>query len=413
MTSTKKSFFAKNGIVILSFVAFIALGLPDGLLGVGWPSIRATFGIPLDSMGLLLFSATVGYLTAAFLNGKLISHFGVGKVLAASCALTGLTLIGYSVSPSWYLMSALGLTAGLGAGAIDAGLNTFVAANFNEGLMQWLHGSYGIGVTFSPLIMSFAVNSLNSWRLGYDIVGGFQIFLAFCFFISLPLWNIEKKAGVSEETKKLTDYKTSYIETFKQPRVWLSFLLFFIYTGAEVALGAWAYTLLTESRGIAPSVAGLLTGSYWAFFTVGRFSAGLYTRWVKPHTLIYACIAGALTGVALLWWNTSDIVSLIGIGLVGLSIAPIFPGLTSGTSERVTPRFAANTIGMQMSAAGIGSAAIPALLGVLAKNTTLEIIPACLFVLFLVLLGVYVYTTLTGKQTEEKPAISLENAGAD
>ncbi|HEX7557157.1 MAG TPA: MFS transporter, partial [Leptolinea sp.] len=195
MTSTKKSFFGRNGIVILSFVAFIALGLPDGLLGVGWPSIRATFGIPLDSMGLLLFSATVGYLTAAFLNGKLISRFGVGKVLAASCALTGLTLIGYSVSPSWYLMSALGLTAGLGAGAIDAGLNTFVAANFNEGLMQWLHGSYGIGVTFSPLIMSFAVNSLNSWRLGYDIVGVFQIVLALCFVISLPLWKTEKKAG--------------------------------------------------------------------------------------------------------------------------------------------------------------------------------------------------------------------------
>ena len=120
-----------------------------------------------------------------------------------------------------------------------------------------------------------------------------------------------------------------------------------------------------------------------------------------------------MTGVALLWWNTSDIVSLIGIGLVGLSIAPIFPGLTSGTSERVTPRFAANTIGMQMSAAGIGAAAIPALLGVLAKNTTLEIIPVSLFVLFLVLLAVYVYTMLTGKQTEEKPAISLENAEAD
>ena len=149
-------------------------------------------------------------------------------------------------------MSALGLTAGLGAGAIDAGLNTFVAANFNEGLMQWLHGSYGIGVTFSPLIMSFAVNSLNSWRLGYDIVGGFQIILAFCFVISLPLWKTEKKVGESEETKKLTDYKTSYSDTFKQPRVWLSFLLFFVYTGAEVALGTWAYTLLTESRGIAP-----------------------------------------------------------------------------------------------------------------------------------------------------------------
>ncbi len=255
-------------------------------------------------------------------------------------------------------MVALGTMAGLGAGAIDAGLNTYVAANFNEGLMQWLHASYGIGVTFSPLIMSYAVNSLNSWRLGYDIVGGFQLFLAICFFMTLPLWKSEKKSTETLEKKKLTDYRTSYRVTFGQPRVWLSLFLFFIYTGGEVSLGAWAYTLLTESRGVAPDLAGLLTGSYWAFFTIGRFSAGLYTRRIKLHTLIYSSILLALVGLTMLWWNPSEIISLAGIGLTGLAIAPIFPGLMSGTSERVQPRFAANTIGMEMSAAGVGAAAI-------------------------------------------------------
>jgi len=400
-------------LLILAFIAFIALGIPDGLLGVAWPSIRSTFNVPLDSMGLMLFFGTLGYLTSSFFNGKLISRFGVGGVLAGSCALTGLALFSYSISPSWYLMASLALFAGLGAGAIDAGLNTYVAANFNEGLMQWLHASYGIGITFSPLIMSFAVNSLNSWRLGYDIVGGFQIILAVCFFISLPQWKVKKKDGESNEAKKLTDYKTSYLETFKQPRVWLSMLLFFIYTGVEFSLGAWAYTLLTESRGIAPAVAGWLTGSYWAFFTIGRFSAGLYTHKISTHTLIYGSITGALVGVALLWWNPVSIVSLIGIGLVGLSIAPIFPGFMSGTSERVTPRFAANTIGMEMSAAGIGSAAVPALIGVLAKNTTLEAIPPALFSLFLLLLGIYVYSVVSGKQTQKSTVGELDGAEAD
>jgi fucose permease len=399
----------RNGLILLAFVAFIALGLPDGLLGVGWPSIRSTFGIPLDALGMLLFTATTGYLTASFLNGKLLTHFGVGGLLAASCALTGLTLIGFSLAPSWWIMVALGITLGLGAGAIDAGLNTYVAANFSEGLMQWLHASYGIGITCSPLIMTYAINSLNSWRWGYDIVGFFQIFLAICFVISLPLWKSEKKSAGAEETKKLTDYKTSYWETFGQPRVWLSFLLFFLYTGAESALGAWAYTLLTESRGIAPTLAGIWTGSYWAFFTVGRFSAGLYTRRIKLHTLIYGSLLGALGGVTLLWWNPSETVSLVGVGIVGLAIAPIFPGLMSGTSERVKPRYAANTIGMQMSAAGIGSATISALMGVLAKNTSLEIIPASLFVLFFSILVLFAYTTITGKQ----PVTSLDNAGAD
>jgi fucose permease len=396
-----KKLDAGKALILLTFIAFIALGLPDGLLGVAWPSLRSDFSISLDAMGMIMVTATAGYMTSSFFNGKLVSRLGVGRLLAASCALTGLTLFGYSISPSWYLMVFLGIFAGMGAGAIDAGLNTYVAANYNEGFMQWLHASYGIGITFSPLIMSYAVNSLNSWRLGYDIVGGFQLLLALCFVISLPLWNKGKKKDGAEETRKLTDYKTSYWETFKQPRVWLSFLLFVIYCWAEVSMGAWAYTLLTESRHIAPSIAGILTGSYWAFFTVGRFSAGLYTRKISLHTLIYASLSAAMVGVILLWWNPSEIVSLIGIGLTGLAIAPIFPGLMSGTSERVQPKFAANTIGMEMSGAAIGSSIGPALVGILAKNTSLEIIPVCLFVLFLTLLGIYIYTTISGKQTQK------------
>lgn len=407
MVKTKKT-NTRRGLILLAFSAFIALGLPDGLLGVGWPSIRSDFSIPLDSMGMILFTATIGYLTASFLNGKLISQFGVGGVLAGSCLLTGFTLIGYSASPSWWLMVGLGLFAGLGAGAIDAGLNTYVAANFHEGLMQWLHASYGIGVTLSPLIMTFAISSLNSWRLGYDIVGGFQILLGISFLFTLPLWKNDKKPDDTGENKKLTDYKTSYMETFKQSRVWFSFLLFFIYCGAEVSLGAWAFTLLTESRGIEPTIAGLLTGSYWAFFTIGRFSAGLYTRRIKLDTLMYISILLAMAGVTLLWVNISDTLSLIGIGLTGLAIAPIFPGFMSGTVTRVHPRFAANTIGMEMSAAGIGSAAGPALIGVLAKNISLEVIPPGLFLMFTLLLVLYAYVVISGRQTSVQSSINLE-----
>ncbi len=402
-----------KALILLTFVAFIALGLPDGLLGVAWPSLRNDFSISLDSMGMIMVTATAGYLTASFLNGKVVSRFGVGKLLAGSCALTGLTLIGYSISPAWWLMVCLGFFAGMGAGAIDAGLNTYVAANYNEGFMQWLHASYGIGITFSPLIMSFAVNSLQSWRLGYAIVGGFQLFLALCFVISLPLWKTEKKKDGEQEVRKLTDYKTSYWETFKQPMVWMGFLLYVIYCAAEVSLGAWAYTLLTESRHVAPTVAGMLTGSYWAFFTVGRFSAGLYTRKISLHTLIYSSILAAMLGTALFWWNPSEIVSLIGIGLTGLAIAPIFPGLMSGTTERVQPKFAANAIGMQMSAAAIGSSFGPAIVGILARNTSLEIIPVSLFVLFVSLLGVYTYTVIAVRQSKNTVVPELESAKTD
>jgi fucose permease len=298
------------------------------------------------------------------------------------------------------MMVALGITFGLGAGAIDAGLNTYVASNFGEGLMQWLHASYGIGITLGPIIMTVGLNSLHTWRMGYAVVGTFQLLLGASFLFTLPLWRQKESHAGVDKPKRLTDYKTSYLETFGEPRVWLSALLFFLYTGAEVALGAWAYTLLTESRGIAPSLAGLWTGSYWATFTVGRMLAGIYTRHIGLHTLVRGSLTGALIGVVLLWWNPSDMVSLAGIGLTGFAIAPIFPALMSGTSQRVGPRFAVNTIGMEMSAAGIGSAAIPGLIGVLAKQTSLEVIPVCLMALFLVLLIGYSLSMLLKSRLE-------------
>ena len=136
---TKVKQYPKIGLVILAYVAFIALGMPDGLMGVAWPSIRVSFSIPLDAVGMLLSTSVAGYMTSSFLSGPLIARLGAGRVLVASCAMTGMGLIGYTLVPAWWMMVSLGLIAGLGAGAIDAGLNTYVASNFGEGLMQWLH----------------------------------------------------------------------------------------------------------------------------------------------------------------------------------------------------------------------------------------------------------------------------------
>lgn len=381
---------SKIGLILLAYLAFIALGMPDGLLGVGWPSIRADFSLPLDALGMLLFSSMAGYVTSSFFSGVLLNRLGVGKLLSLSCALTGASLISYTLAPAWWVMVALGIFAGLGAGAIDAGLNTYMAANFGEGLMQWLHASYGIGITSGPVIMTIAINSLNSWRAGYTTVGLVQLALTACFTLTLPMWAQKKPAGASNPELKLTDYKTPFVETLRRSEVWLSILLFFLYVGAEVSLGTWVYTLLTESRGIATTTAGFWAGSYWAMFTIGRVLAGLYARRIGVDMLVQASLLGALTGAALLWWNPSNTVSLIGIVLTGLSIAPIFPGLVSGTSKRVSPRYAANIIGMQMGATGLGAALIPGLVGVLADQITLEIIPICLLALFGTLFALYI-----------------------
>lgn len=379
----------RTALILIAYIAFISLGMPDGLLGVAWPSIRGDFGLPLDAMGILLVASMSGYLTSSFLSGQSIARLGVGGVLALSCAMTGAALIGYTVVPGWWWMVLLGVVAGLGAGAIDAGLNTYVAANFGEGLMQWLHASYGIGVTLGPVIMTIALNSFDSWRVGYRTVGTFQLLLALSFLLTLSMWRRGDDHSEAEKVERLTDFKTPLGETLRRPEVWLSILLFFLYTGSEVTLGSWSYTLLTESRGVASEAAGLVAGSYWAMFTVGRIAAGLYARRAGVDSIVQGSLLGALFGAVLLWWNPSEAVSLIGVALIGFAIAPIFPALVSGTSRRVSPKFAANTIGMQIGAAGLGSALIPGLMGVLARRFSLEVIPVGLFVLFSLLIILY------------------------
>lgn len=346
---------------------------------------------------MLLITATSGYLVSSFFSGRMIARLGVGGLLIASCALTGLALISYTLVPQWWIMVFLGIAAGLGAGAIDAVLNTYVAAHFSDGIMQWLHASYGIGVTLGPIIMTLALTTLNSWRTGYRIVGGFQLLLAACFVLTLKLWSRDEHPPESDQSRILTDSTSTMSVTLRQPRVWLSMLLFFLYTGAEVTLGAWAYTLLTGARGIPIQEAGLWAGSYWATFTIGRILAGLYTKRVGIKVIMMSSLAGAFAGAVLLWWNPTDWASLAAVALIGFAIAPIFPALVSGTSQRVGVHFAANAIGMQMAAAGLGAALIPGLVGVLARRIDLEIIPVCLTILFVILMG---FNSLAIKHSE-------------
>lgn len=384
--SSNSKTITRLGPILLAYAAFIALGMPDGLLGIAWPSMRAHFSVPLDALGMLLIGSVSGYMLSSFMSGALVARFGVGKLLAVSCFLTGTALFGYTIVPLWWMMVLLGVMAGLGAGAIDAGLNTYAAAHFGEGLVQWLHASYGIGITMGPIIMTMSLTTFDSWQVGYRIVGAFQWLMALAFVFTLSWWSDSEE--VSGE-KRLTDYKTPMAETMRRPRVWLSVMLFFLYVGAEVSLGTWAFTLLTESRGVETTLAGFWTGSYWATFTLGRILAGLYAKRLGVNTLVQGGLLLALLGAILLWWNPFELANLLAVALVGLAIAPIFPAMISGTSQRVGAKFAANTIGMQMAATGLGGALIPSVIGVMARRFSLEVIPFILVLLFMLLFALY------------------------
>lgn len=388
----------KGNLLVLAYIAFVGLGLPVSLIGVAWPTLRRELALPLDALGLLLVSSTIGYLISSFIIARLISRYGIGSLLVFSSLLSAAAFTGYAIAPSWSVIILMGGLSGFGSGVIDAGLNTYLAAEYDEGQMQWLHASFGLGATLSPLIMTASLALFATWRPAYIFLGILMAIMAISFYITLPSWKrpkkLSKEASDSEDIERgLMDYNTSLWETLLRIVTWVSILMFLLYTGAEFTLGNWTYTLFTEGRGVSPQLAGLWAGGFWATFTIGRVVAGLYAHRIRLDIMMYGALVLALVGAILFWWNPVTLVGVGGVLIVGFAMAPIFPGLVSSTSERVGQRHAGNTIGIQISAAGLGGALLPALAGILAALISLETIPLLLCISLLGLLILYLFST--------------------
>lgn len=382
---------SKVNVLVLAYVAFIMLGLPVSLVGVAWPTMRQDFALPLDALGLLLISSTVGYTIASFFIARLISRFGIGGLLVFATLATAVATLGYPLAPSWSIVIAVGGLAGFSTGIIDAGLNTYLAAEYKESEMQWLHAFFGIGATLSPLIMTVSLSQFVSWRPGYVFVAIVVGLMTLAFWVTRSHWKVPQKLSETEGDGKrgLMDYETSIWKSLLQLQTLIGILLFLLYTGAELTLGNWTYTLFTEGRGISPQIAGIWAGGFWGIFTVGRVLGGLYAHRFRLNTLMFGAMGLALAGSFLFWWNPQPLVGVLGVFVVGFAMAPIFPGLVSSTSQRVGEHHAANTIGIQISAASVGGAMLPALAGFLAQRVSLESIPVMLVVSLLALLGLY------------------------
>jgi fucose permease len=355
-------------LLALAYLGFISIGLPDGLLGVAWPSMRASFQLPLDALGGLLVSYTAGYLVASFSSGQLLRRLSVGALLALSCLATSISLLGYATAAHWWLVILLGTLAGLGAGAIDAGLNTFAATAFSPRVVNWLHAFYGVGAFSGPLLMTTVLSAGQSWQTGYVIVGGGQLALAMCFGLTRQRW--QTAAAPAAET-----VHASQRETLRLPVMWLSLAVFFVYTGTEAVAGAWAYSLLTEARGIAMTTAGLWVSLYWGGLTAGRIGAAFVVNRVGAARLLRGCMVGQAVGALLLWQNLSSLSSCLGLVLMGLCCAPVFPSLIAMTPTRL--------------GSVLGQSLLPALLGRLARSGGLEVVPPALLLAAMLLFALH------------------------
>jgi fucose permease len=389
-------------LISLSYIGFVSLGLPDGLHGIAWPSMRASFHLPLDALGTLLVIFTLGYLLSSFNSGRLLARLGIGVLLALSCLATAISLLGYALAPRWGVVVGWALLAGLGAGAIDAGLNLYAATHFSARMINWLHACYGFGATGGPVLMAWVLDSGHSWRWGYAGVGLAQLLLAICFGVTHRQW--AQHPGTPQTPAPVGVHQASNRSTLSVPVVWLSLAVFFLYTGLEAAAGAWAYSLFTESRGIAMMTAGTWVSLYWGIFTVGRVLSGVVVGFASVPSLLRYCISGIALGALLLWLSPTHEVGFLGLACMGFAAAPVFPSLIATTPGRLGAIHTANGVGLQIAAAVLGASLLPALLGMLAHHLGLEIIGPGLFVVALLLL--LLYEVLMGQSARSPHQVS-------
>ncbi len=367
-------------LLVLAYAGFVSIGLPDGLLGVAAPSMLTTFGLGPPALGALLATYSAGYLTASLASGSILARHGVGSVLAWSCLATAGSLAGYALAQRWGHVVAFGALTGLGAGAVDAGLNTFAATRHGVRTLNWLHACYGLGTTSGPLLMGAVLGAGGPWQLGYGLVGAAQLVLAGCFTATRARWPAPGAAAAG------TAGAAPLAGTMGNHTVWLGVATFASYAGIEAAAGVWAYSLLTEARGVPMGLAAAAASAYWASFTLGRVVLGAVTDRFPLRRFLRACVLTILAGAALLWLG-SDVLALLGLVLIGLGCAPIFPSLMAATPARVGAPHAANAIGLQICGATLGQSALPALVGLLAARAGLEVLGPTLAVAAALLLA--------------------------
>lgn len=382
----------------IAFVAFVGLGLTSGLLGLAWPSMQQQFSLPLDAVNVLYLVQTATYTLAGFYIGRIMGRLGSGTALLLGAALMTVCMFGIALAPAWGVIVVLGLFSGLGSGIVDAGMNFYVAAYHSARTMNWLHASFGLGVTLGPLIMTYVLSRALGWQVGYTVVGAALIAVVLLLGFTRRLWRNEGFQTAEHQPAR----RAAFGETLRIPALWFSMITFLAYVGTEIGIGQWAYILLTESRGMPPEVAGPWVSVYWGTFTGGRILFGIIANRYPVDRVLRLCMFGMIISAALFWWNPVNAVGLLGLVVIGFVQAPIFPMMMTDTARRIGAEHAENTISMQMGAVGIGAALLPGLIGTVGKNFGLEMMTA----VFLIMAAlVFVSHEVTRARRVERPAI--------
>ena len=367
-------------LLALIYIAFISLGLPDSLLGSGWPVMHEDLNVPISFMGIISMIISGGTIVSSLFSDKLTRRFGTQVVTVASVFLTAAALLGFSWSGHFVMLMVFAIPYGLGAGAIDAALNNYVALHYTSRHMSWLHCFWGVGTIISPFVMSYSLTT-STWNTGYRLIGLIQMAIGLLLLVTLPVWKINRpKAESSSEAKGL-------ISVLKIKGVPFLLTGFFAYCAAEATAMGWASTYMTEVKGVDAVQAARFASLFYIGLTVGRFLGGFIMNKLGDRRMILLGASVLTCGILILLIpSESLLVPLAGFIITGLGCAPIYPCIIHSTPSNFGAENSGSIIGIQMASAYIGSTFMPPLFGLLGNRISFAILPLylALFVILMV-----------------------------
>ena len=372
-------------LLAIIYVAFISLGLPDSLLGSAWPIMQGQLGVPLSYAGIITMIIAAGTIVSSLFADRVIRKLGTGLVTAISVALTAAGLMGFSLSTEFWMICVLAIPYGLGAGAIDAALNNYVALHYSSRHMSWLHAFWGVGVTISPYIMSFCLTRDLGWEMGYRSVSFIQISLTAVLFATLPLW--KKAAKVHTQEEEVIPKVLSVPQALKLKGAPNVLIAFFCYCALESTAGLWATSYLVGHRGVDAETAASFAALYYLGITIGRVLNGFVADKFGDRTMIRTGILVMAAGIVLVALPLpTTLPCLIGLVVIGLGCAPVYPCIIHSTPVNFGKENSQSLVGIQMASAYTGSTLMPPLFGVIAQYIHIGLYPLYLGIFALVML---------------------------
>lgn len=367
-------------LLCVIYIAFIGLGLPDSLFGTAWPAIYGEFALPLSAANCVTLIVSGGTVISSAMSARVINKFGTYTVTAVSTALTAAALFGFSVSKNLIWLCLFSIPLGIGAGAVDSALNNYVALHFSASHMNFLHCFYGVGVSVSPYIMSFALSG-GSWRGGYRTAFIIQCVITAVLAFSRPLWKKSDK-NFSEEEKSVT---LSFAQMIKTPCVKSDLALFASSCAIECTCGAWSSTFLVESKGFSADVAAKTVAMYFVGLALGRFLSGILSSKISSWNLIKSGLVIVFSAIIVLLLPLKSSFAALGLFLLGLGIGPVYPNIMHLTPKNFGKDVSQSIIGLQMAVAYTGITAVPPIFGFLAQKLGMKLFAPFMLVLFVIL----------------------------